>query len=445
VRAFLAAPVALSLLDLPWTPLFLAAIFVFHPALGWLALGGGAILMGAAALNRVLARRARSDAAEAAARLARQAGEAGGFVAAQGMAEALRARWGRLQDAAVDAALRDSDRTGAIAAFVRAFRLLLQSAMLAAGAWLVLGGALTAGAMIAASVLLGRALAPLDACVAQWPAIAAARAGWRGLRSLPVAAPAPPTALPTPEARLEARGLGFLPHPGAPPVLDGVSFVLEPGEALGVIGRSGAGKTTLARLLTGALAPTSGEVRLGGAPLARYGEERLGALVGYLPQEVRLFDGTVAENIARMEARPDDARVVGAARAAGAHGIVLSLPQGYETQLDGTAPALSGGQRQRLALARALYGDPVLLVLDEPSSALDADGADALNAAIAAMKAEGRAVLVMTHRPTALAACDRLLVLEGGRVTALGPRDEILGRMLRNAGDVARALRAGGA
>jgi ABC-type protease/lipase transport system fused ATPase/permease subunit len=210
-----------------------------------------------------------------------------------------------------------------------------------------------------------------------------------------------------------------------------------------VIGRSGAGKSTLADLLTGLVPPTSGEVRLAGATLAQYGAEGLGRYIGYLPQEVQFFDGTVAENIARMAESPDDAAVVAAARTAGAHDIILSLPEGYDTRLTGGAGTLSGGQKQRLGLARALYGDPVLLVLDEPNSALDAEGSEALNAAIGAMKDEGRAVITMTHRPRAISACDKLLVLDGGRVAGFGPRDEIVRRLLKNAGDVRQVVQGG--
>jgi ABC-type protease/lipase transport system fused ATPase/permease subunit len=210
-----------------------------------------------------------------------------------------------------------------------------------------------------------------------------------------------------------------------------------------VIGRSGAGKSTLADLLTGLVPPTSGEVRLAGATLAQYGAEGLGRYIGYLPQEVQFFDGTVAENIARMAESPDDAALVAAARTAGAHDVILSLPEGYDTRLTGGAGILSGGQKQRLGLARALYGDPVLLVLDEPNSALDAEGSEALNAAIGAMKDEGRAVITMTHRPRAISACDKLLVLDGGRVAGFGPRDEIVRRLLKNAGDVRQVVQGG--
>jgi ATP-binding cassette subfamily C protein len=448
VRGLFSSPVILALFDIPWTPLFLAAIFIFHPVLGWVAAGGGAILIVAALLNQALTGRRVAEAgarAQVAGRLARQAEAAGDYVMAQGMAPALMGRWSRLQDAAVAQAMTASDWTGSFSSFTRAFRLFLQSAILAVGAWLVLQNELTAGAMIASSILLGRALAPIDVGVSQWPVVQRARGSWRALRELvrTTGGAAPETELPAPAAALEVRAVTLIRAPGEAPVLDRVSFEIRPGEALGIIGRSGAGKSTLARVLTGLEPPTAGEVRLDGATLAQYGPDRLGRYLGYLPQEVLFFDGTVAENIARMAARPDDARVVAAAKKARAHEIILSLPQGYDTPLSGAAVALSGGQKQRLGLARALYDDPVLLVLDEPNSALDAEGSEALNAAVTAMKAEGRAIVIMTHRPMAISTCDTLVVLEGGRVAGAGPRDEVVKKLMKNAGAVQRVVQAG--
>jgi ABC-type protease/lipase transport system fused ATPase/permease subunit len=310
------------------------------------------------------------------------------------------------------------------------------------GAWFVLQNELTAGAMIAASILLGRALAPIDAGVSQWGTVQRARAGWTALKTQlsPDSDPEPVTILPSPAAHLEVKSLSLHLQRGDRPVLNQVSFHVKPGEALGIIGRSGAGKTTLARVLMGLVAPSAGEVRLAGATLDQYGPQALGRHLGYLPQEVQFFDGTVAENIAQMAERPDDARVVAAAKSARAHDIILSLPDGYDTPVSGAAVALSGGQKQRLGLARALYNDPVILVLDEPNSALDADGTEALNSAIKSMKEVGRAVLIMTHRPTAISACDTLLVLDDGRATGFGPRDQIVKTLVKNTGDVRRMI-----
>jgi PrtD family type I secretion system ABC transporter len=445
LRALFASPVILALFDMPWTPVFLAAIFIFHPMLGWVAVVGGAILILAAILNQLLTREMTARAAEQAqvsARLVAQAEAARDFVMAQGMGDAIAQRWIGLQTRAVELTMRASDRTGSFSSFIRAFRLFLQSAILAVGAWFVLQNELTAGAMIAASILLGRALAPIDAGVSQWGTVQRARAGWTALKTQlsPDSDPEPVTILPSPAAHLEVKSLSLHLQRGDRPVLNQVSFHVKPGEALGIIGRSGAGKTTLARVLMGLVAPSAGEVRLAGATLDQYGPQALGRHLGYLPQEVQFFDGTVAENIAQMAERPDDARVVAAAKSARAHDIILSLPDGYDTPVSGAAVALSGGQKQRLGLARALYNDPVILVLDEPNSALDADGTEALNSAIKSMKEVGRAVLIMTHRPTAISACDTLLVLDDGRATGFGPRDQIVKTLVKNTGDVRRMM-----
>jgi PrtD family type I secretion system ABC transporter len=445
IRTALGSGVVLALFDLPWTALFLAAIFLFHPLLGWVAVIGGGILVVVALLNQATTARTNREAQRLglrAAEFSRQAQEASDYVGVQGMGPDLTARWVAEQDAALDRATASGDTGGLFGSFTRAFRFFLQSAILAAGAWLVLQGSITGGAMIAASILLGRALAPIETAISQWPILQRARAARTALTAFLAEQPTPttPTPLPAPEARLDVHSVTVAGRPGDPPVLHNITVSLAPGEALGIIGRSGSGKSTLARVLTGLVRPHAGEVRLGGATLAQYGPDGLGRHVGYLPQEVRFLDGTVAENIARMSLSPDPERVVAAAKKAHVHDIVLKLPDGYDTRLGPGDRSLSGGQKQRLALARALYGDPVLLVLDEPNSALDAEGSEALNAVVLAMKAEGKGVVIMTHRPTAISACDRLLVLDAGRAAALGPRDEIIRSMLRNAGDVQRVV-----
>ncbi len=447
VRGVFAAPVLLALFDLPWAPLFAAAVFVFHPLLGWLALGGGMLLIVVTVLNQRLTARRLAETQRvtlAAQQFARQADEGADYIWAQGMTPTMTRRWTQIQSEGLAASVSAADWTGAFGSFSKAFRLLLQSAILAVGAWLVLQNQMTAGAMIAASILLGRALAPVEQVLGQWPMLQRARSGWRTLTAFLAEVPArvPPTELPLPAARLSVRGATVPARRGDRPVLAGISFDLNPGEALGVIGKSGSGKTTLARLIVGLVQPAAGEVRLDGARLEQYGPDRLGQLIGYLPQEVRLFDGTVAENIARMASEPDAARVVAAARRAHVHDIILRLPDGYDTRLRTGDGLLSGGQRQRVGLARAIHGDPQILVLDEPNSALDADGSEALNEVVTAMKAAGKAVVIMTHRPTAIAACDRLLVVEGGRILASGPRDDVIHSMLRNSKDVKRAVTA---
>ncbi len=449
VRNLYTSPVFLALFDLPWTPLFAAAIFIFHPILGWIALAGGATLLLATLANQVLTsgKVQRANTASAAAdRLAREAEAAGELVWAQGMGQTLNRRWQTLRAEGIDSAIRAADWTGTFSSFTRAFRLFLQSAILAAGAWLVLAGEITAGAMIAASILTGRALAPVEQTVGGWQIVQNARAGWRQVRTFLASVPArrSPLELPRPAARLAVEHVTVIAKAGEKPILRDVDFSVAPGEALGVIGKSGSGKSTLARAIMGLVRPAHGEVRLDGATLDQYGPERMGTYVGYLPQNVQLFEGTIAENIAHMDPAPDPAKVVAAAQKARVHEIVLELPEGYETRI-GTADAqLSGGQKQRLALARALYHDPVILILDEPNSALDADGSEALNAVVRDMKASDRSVLIMTHRPTAISACDRLLVLDRGIVKGLGPRDEIIRSMMRNASDVQRVVTQGG-
>lgn len=445
VRALFNSPVLLAFLDLPWTPVLMAAIFIFHPFLGWLSMAGGVVLILVTVANRSLTagRLAQIQNSEIASqRLQRQLEEGSQFVWAQGMAGVMTARWSRLQDETLTRLMTVADWTGGFSAFSKASRFLLQSTMLALGAWLVLRHEITAGAMIAASILLGRALAPIEQVIGQWPVLQGARTGWMDLQRFMQDIPARPNLvdLPPPAARISARGITVVLRRGDRPVLRNISFDLAPGQALGIIGTSGSGKTTLARTLVGLIPPAAGELRFDNATLDQYGSERLGAHIGYLPQEIVLFDGTIAENIAQMAEVPQAAKVVAAARKAKIHNIILNLPDGYNTRLGGSDTLLSGGQKQRLALARALYNDPVLLVLDEPNSALDAEGSNALNAVVTAMKAAGKGAIIMTHRPTAIAACDRILVLDRGRTCGYGPRDEVIRSLVRNADDVQRAV-----
>jgi ATP-binding cassette subfamily C protein len=445
VRGFFSSSVFLALFDLPWTPLFAASIFIFHPLLGWIAIAGGAVLILATLANQLLTttkvKRANQLSA-AADRLAKQAEDASELIWAQGMGRTMNRRWQQMRADGASVLIRATDWTGTFTSFTRGFRLFLQSAILAVGAWLVLQTEITAGAMIAASILMGRALAPVEQTIGGWQIVQNSRSGWTVIRANLAAIPerAAPLELPRPLARLTTDHLTVIAKAGEKPILRDVNFAVSPGEAVGVIGKSGSGKSTLARAIMGLVRPIQGEVRLNGATLDQYGPERLGLYVGYLPQDIQLFDGTIAENIAHMDPEPDAARVVSAARKAQVHEIILELPQGYETRIGAADAQLSGGQKQRLALARALYNDPVILVLDEPNSALDADGSEALNAVVRDMKASERSVLIMTHRPTAISACDRLLVLDRGVVKGFGPRDEIIKSMMRNASDVHRVV-----
>ena len=449
VQRLAASPVFMALFDLPWTPLFIAAIFMFHPWLGWLAVAGALVLIAITVVNQVMTRGAIADSAAASHVADRMAGEMQSeaeLIRALGMQGSAFERWRRQRSVALGEGMRATDRVGGFTAMTRTVRLFLQSAILGLGAYLVLQAELTAGAMIAGSILLGRALAPIELAIGQWSTIAAAGQAWRRLRALltEIREPPPRMSLPRPRARLEVSHLSVVPPGAREPTLRGVSFRVEPGQAVGVIGPSGSGKSTLARALTSVWLPSAGQIRLDGATLDQYDPDELGHHIGYLPQAVTLFEGTIAENIARLSEAPDTDRVVAAAQAAAAHEMILDLPQGYDTRVSGLGARLSGGQIQRIGLARALYGDPVLLVLDEPNSALDNDGSVALNKAVEHIKASGRAVLIMAHRPSAIRECERLLVLSGGAPTMFGPTREVLKKTLANHAEIETAAAQGG-
>ena len=448
VRSLLASPVLLALFDLPWAPLFLAAVYIFHPLLGVVATIGGIILVLTTLLNQRVSRAPLQQAAAAsqrAERLSDMYRDEGELIGSLGMRGAAFERWRRARDEAAQASVAGSDRASSFTVFSRTFRLFLQSAMLAAGAWLVLRQVLTPGAMIASSILMGRALAPVEQVVGGWSLVQRAQDGWDRLIKLLSRRPPemPRTPLPRPDARLDVRQLSVVPPGQSGATLRGVSFSVSPGQAMGVIGPSGAGKTTLARALIGAWPAAAGSIRLAGATLDQYDADVLGNLIGYLPQQVTLFDGTIAENIARLDPRPDPERVVRAAQAAAAHQMILDLPDGYDTPIAQAGGRLSGGQIQRIGLARALYPDPVLFVLDEPNSNLDNQGSEALNLAIRSIKARGGAVIIMAHRPAAINECELLLVLDQGMRRAFGPRDEVLQSMVKNADQIRQAQGAG--
>lgn len=449
VNKLYASPVFLAIFDLPWSPIYFAAIFIFHPYLGWLSLAGGAVLIAVTLLNQRLTAQPltlANNAQIASERLSDQLREEAELIQSLGMRGASFLRWRTARDRAMGAALSASDVGGGFSTFTKTFRMFLQSAMLALGAFVVLRGEMTPGAMIAGSILMGRALSPIEQAVGGWALVARARDGWDRLSTLLSSVPpeAPRTPLPRPAARLEAIQLTVAPPGQSVATLRMVSFRLDPGQAMGVIGPSGAGKSTLARALCGVWRPSAGSIRLDGATLDQYDPDVLGALIGYLPQRVTLFDGTIAENIARLIPKPDPAKVVEAAKRAAAHQMILDLPDGYDTRVSQSGGRLSGGQIQRIGLARALYDDPVLLVLDEPNANLDNEGSMALNTAIRTMKAAGGSVLIMAHRPAAIAECDTLMVLDGGMRRAFGPRDEVLKAMVQNAGEITRAASPGG-
>ena len=449
VQRLWASPVLISLFDIPWTPVFVFTIFVFHPWLGWFSVAGGVILVVLTWANQSATKtplnraNAASLKAEMMSDAIKQEAEA---VQALGMTTAAFDRWQKARSVALGQAIRSADLSGAFGSFSKTFRMFLQSAMLGLGAWLVLQDQLSAGAMVAASILLGRALAPIEQSIGQWAVVTRAQEGRLRLEELlSRVLPEPErTSLPRPKAVLEAQNLTVIPPGETMAVLRMVSFRLEPGQALGVIGPSGAGKSTLARALIGAWRPAGGKVRLDGATLDQYDPDVLGSYVGYLPQRITLFDGTIAENIARLQGNPDSAKVVEAAQRAAAHDMIIKLPEGYDTRLAALGGRLSGGQIQRIGLARALYGDPVMLILDEPNSNLDNEGSVALNLAIRSMKDAGRVVLIMAHRPAAIQECDLLMVLEDGTRRAFGPRDQVLREMVKNHTEIVRSTGPGG-
>jgi PrtD family type I secretion system ABC transporter len=435
LRTFLTGTGIFALFDAPWLPIFIVVIFLFHPLLGLIASVGSAILLSLAYLNEKLTRRALED-------LQTNGRKAGRFidlsvrnaevVGAHGMVQNVTSYWEQLNRRVLKAQVRASRAGGSISGLTKFARQLIQIAMLGTGAWLVIDLHVTAGVMLAATILLGRALAPVESMVAGWKSLVEARSAYARLDKLLSAhsADRAPTELPVPAGALcvERVAFGIRGHEKA--IIRGVSFEVAAGESLGIIGPSGAGKSTLARLILGVWKPVNGVVRLDGADVAEWPREKLGPHVGYLPQDVELFSGTAAENIARMGAVDSDA-VVSAAKRANAHELILRLPNGYDTQIGEGGTTLSGGQRQRLALARALYRNPRLVVLDEPNANLDSEGEDALMRAMLRLKQEKVTLIVITHRPSLLANVDRVLVLREGQVEMFGPRAEIIARVTR--------------
>ncbi|WP_370300719.1 type I secretion system permease/ATPase [Pseudooceanicola sp.] len=449
VQRLLASPVLMAVFDIPWTPIFLAGIMLFHPWLGALALIGGAVLIVITLLNQLLSREPVAQANIAAHRanlMSEEIRTESEMVQSMGMREAAFNRWQVARDTSLHQSVAASDVGGSFSSMTKTLRLFLQSAMLGLGAYLVLQNELTPGAMIAGSILLGRALAPIELAIGQWPLVQRASKGWNNLAELLDKVPVehPRTALPKPRAKLQVQSLTVVPPGDTRASLRTITFTVEPGQAIGVIGPSGAGKSTLARALTGVWRPAGGSIRLDGAALDQYDPSVLGRHIGYLPQRVQLFDGTIAENIARLSREPDPDKVVAAAKKAAAHDMIVHLPDGYDTRVSTGGGRLSGGQIQRIGLARALYDDPVILILDEPNSNLDNDGSIALNHAIRALKAAGHSCLIMAHRPAAIQECDMLLVLDNGTRAAFGPKDKVLREMVVNHEELQKTAAMGG-
>ena len=436
IQRFASGTGPFAFFDAPWTPVFLCVLFLFHWMLGVLAVFSGCLLLLLALINQARTGRLQGELGEATARSAHfveQMRAGSETVRGLGMEEAVVARSSELRDAFLERAMAASDRSGFFGVTTKTLRLFLQSMMLGLGAWLAIQGQVTFGVIIASSILLGRALAPIDQAVGQWPLLQQVLAARRSLARLLEETPPerPRTALPRPRALLEVQGIAVAAPGARVPAVRGASFRLEPGQAAGIAGPSASGKSTLARALAGVWRPAAGSVRLDGAELDQFGAA-LGRYVGYLPQEVILFEGTVAENIARMDAEAKDAEIVAAAKRCGAHEMILNLPGGYDFEVSAGGAALSGGQRQRIALARAFYGSPVVLVMDEPDSNLDAEGTMALARAIQAHKRRGGAAVIVAHRHGAFAQCDTVYVMEGGRpVPATSDRGKAPVRQLK--------------
>lgn len=431
LRQFLSGPGPAAFFDLPWTPVFVLAIYLVHPSLGLLTVIGGALMTLLALFNELSTRRPMREAkraSEAATRMALESGRNMEAALAMGMMDPVVARWKAAQDRADLAFRRAGDRIAAFSSATRILRLLMQSLLLGAGALLAIGEAITPGMMIAVSIIGGRALGPIGQAVAQWRGLVGARESFARLRSFHRRYPAEArrASLPAPVGRLEARGVTAAPPGVETPVLKEVSFEIDGGESLGVIGPSAAGKSTLARVMVGLWRPQDGAVRLDGAALTLWDRADLGRQIGYLPQSVELFNGTVAENISRLYPDATWEAVYRAADLVGAHEMILGLPGGYEFPVGEGGARLSSGQRQRIGLARAVFGDPLVVVLDEPNAHLDTPGEAALARAVAALKEAGATVVLITHRPSGLELVDRILVLEQGRVRAFGPKTEVL-------------------
>jgi ATP-binding cassette subfamily C protein len=436
VRSFLSGLGPIALFDLPWLPFYIAICYLLHPWLGYTALGGAIILVALTLLTEALTQRPTKAAASFASsrnELAQTGHRNAEAIVAMGMMDRMLQRWGEANRQYMAGQWAASDVVGGLGAVSKVLRLMLQSAMLGVGAFLVIRQEATAGIIIAGSILAARALAPVDLAIAHWKAFAACRQSWQRLNKLLVLLPPQqaPMLLPAPNETLTVENASVCPPGSTKFVLQDASFKLERGSALGVIGPTGSGKSSLARLLVGVWQPVRGKVRLDGSTFDQWSSEVLGRHIGYLPQDVELLGGTVAQNIARFEPEADPQAIVTAAKAAGVHELITELTEGYETHVGERGETLSAGQAQRIALARALYRDPFLVVLDEPNSNLDAAGDEALTKAILGVRARGGIVVVIAHRPSAIAGVDLLLVLKQGRPQAFGPKEEILGKVLQ--------------
>jgi PrtD family type I secretion system ABC transporter len=438
IQNFIATQGLTVFFDAPWTPVYIALIWLLHPWLGMLALGSTCVLLLLSVVNDLMTRQPNKTASTAQI-TANQRAEAlirnAEVVRAMGMLPALTERWREVNGQSLDAARQAAECGGILVGLTKFLRFFVQIASLGLGAFLVLRGETTGGSMIATSILLGRALAPVELAMSAWRNFAGSLIAFSRLRERLDMYPqeSERIRLPRPVGRMTLKDVSYFPPGGKSPVLQRVSFEVEPGEVVAVIGPSGGGKSTLCRLLVGIAAPHSGEVRLDNSVLDHWDPDDLGRFIGFLPQDVELFAGTVRENIARM-GHAEDEQIIEAARLAHAHEMIQKLPDGYDTQIGDGGVRLSGGQRQRIGLARAIFGDPRLVVLDEPNANLDQTGEAALAAAVNELKERAGAIIIVGHRPSTLAQADKILLLKEGRVEIFGPRDEVLQRLRKASG-----------
>ena len=436
IRSFLSGMGPSAFFDLPWLPFYLAICFAFHVMIGLTALVGAIILITLTVVTEFMSRTPARQAMGLAARrndLAAVSRRNAEVLVAMGMSGRLNRRWSEANEKYLAGNQRASDVTGGLGAIAKVMRMTLQSAVLAVGAYLVIHQEATAGIIIAGSILSARALAPVDLAIAHWKGFVAARQSWHRLSRLLESLPAQTaqTLLQNPSSRLAVEAVSIAPPGDQKIVVQDVTFTLEAGNGLGVIGPSGSGKSSLVRALVGVWRPFRGKVRLDGAALDQWSSDVLGRHVGYLPQDVELFAGSVAQNICRFDPEANSEAIIAAAKEAGVHQMIIKMRDGYDTQIGEQGTSLSAGQAQRVALARALYGDPFLIVLDEPNSNLDTEGDEALTRAVRAARERGAIVVVVAHRPVGIEAVDMLLVLREGRMHALGPKETVLGQVLQ--------------
>lgn len=430
IRQFVTGHALFSFFDAPWAPIYIAVIFLFNVWLGVFALVGTLILVAMAIINQAVTKKPLAEANQLSVVSGQHATNTlrnAEVIEAMGMLPALQARWYRLHEKFLAQQTEASNKAAHVSAFTKFFRLSLQSLVLGLGAWLVIQGEMTAGMMIAGSILLGRALAPVEGLINVWKQWAGVKSAHARLVKLLEQNPERKSgmALPPPTGKLSMEGVTASPPGARLPVVRNATFALESGDILGMIGPSGSGKSTLARLMVGIWPAVAGKVRLDGADVYQWNKDELGPHIGYLPQDIELFAGSISENIARFGSL-DAQKVIQASRMAGVHEMILQFPQGYDTVIGDGGAGLSGGQRQRIALARALYGLPALIVLDEPNSNLDESGEEALRNAIAKLKEAKRTVVLITHRTSIIAATTKLLLLRDGTVNMFGPTNQVL-------------------